>query len=409
MREADEARERARDIVAQVSERLSADRVNVRDSTSLDQGRPGIALLFAELGRTDADFRSTAHAWLSDTGRGVRVANEDGLYQGAAAMAFALNAAGPRDYRDALDLLDDIIVGRVRALVQEGRERRRSGVHGVRMRAYDLISGATGLGVHLLYRGSAPSDLRALLSYLVELTEPVRNRRGQLIPGWWTPDSPTPTRPTPYRQGHVNLGVAHGVSGPLALLAQAWIEEVRVPGHSEAITRLTHWLMRWSPGTQRAGEWQGWPGIVVPDGADGRFRSPGPPQRPVWCYGTVGIAGALHIAGVALSRPEWMSVAVDGLVKVLDNAALTDLITDPSLCHGWAGVLHVSWRVAHTSGDSRIRERLPAVARAVMNHPEFESAPSGFLTGLAGIALALHTFATNAEPLSGWDRCLALG
>ncbi|MEV2274872.1 lanthionine synthetase C family protein [Nocardiopsis sp. NPDC049922] len=409
MREVDAARERARDIVAQVSERLSDPRVRLPDPTSLDQGRPGIALLFAELGRADADLRSTAHAWLSEAAKQVRVSEKDGLYQGAAALALALHAAGPHDYENALDRLDGVVVDRVHDLVRDGRDRARSGVPGVRLGAYDLISGATGLGVYLLHRGTAPAELRALLSSLVEMAEPTRDRRGRRLPGWWTPDSPTPGQSTPYPRGHVNLGVAHGIAGPFSLLAQAWIKEVRVPGHADAITRLADGLMQWSPGAQQAGEWQGWPGIVIPDEADEWFRPPVRPQRPVWCYGTVGIARALQIAGVALSRPEWMSVAVDGLVTVLDNPALTDLITDPTLCHGWAGVLHVSWRVAHTSGDPRLRARLPAIAHAVMNHPAFDNAPDGLLTGRAGITLALHTFATDTEPLSGWDRCLALG
>ncbi|OLT29206.1 hypothetical protein BJF83_00415 [Nocardiopsis sp. CNR-923] len=392
-----------------MSEQLADPRRVLPAPASLDQGRPGIALLFAELGRTDSDSRSTAHAWLSKAAQEVRVRPEDGLYQGATALAYTLHTAGPSDYGDALDRLDDVTVDRVRAFVRDERNRAGSGVPGVRMRAYDLISGATGLGFYLLHRGSAPAELRALLSSLVELTEPTRDLRGRPLPGWWTPDTPTPAQPALYPRGHVSLGVAHGIAGTLSLLTQAWTENVRVPGHSDAIDRLVNWLLRWGPTGPRTETWSGWPGIVIPDEADGQLRAPVQPQRPVWCYGTVGVARAVQLAGVALSRPEWTSVAVESLVAVLDAPALTGLITDPTLCHGWAGALHVSWRAAHTSGDPRLQVRLPVLAHAVMDHPEFDSAPDGLLTGRAGIALALHTFASGTQPLSGWDRCLALG
>ncbi|MFE9242015.1 lanthionine synthetase C family protein [Nocardiopsis sp. NPDC006938] len=405
-----DARGRASEFTYRIAERLAVPPSGLPSATSLDQGPWGVALLFAELGHVDSAYRSIAHDWLSAAGTEVFTQDDNGLYQGAPALAFSLTAAArPGDYSEALPRLDDFVVGRVHTLLRQDQERRRSGRSGVRLKSYDLVSGATGLGLLLLRRRSSPTALQALLSYLVELTVPVRGPGGRPTPGWWTPDSPTPGLPTPYPLGHLNLGIAHGVSGVLALLALAWAEGERVPGQTAAITRITEWLLRWGP---RAGDspgaesWQGWPGILSSE--SGRQGAPALPNRPTWCYGTAGTARAVQLAGVALLRPDWEAAAVEGLTAVLHNPTLTGLVTEPSLCHGWAGVLQATWRVAGTSDDHRLQEQIPAIAEQVMDHLDPERMAGGLLEGLAGVALALHTFATDTEPASGWDRCLAL-
>ncbi|WP_306282025.1 lanthionine synthetase LanC family protein, partial [Frankia sp. AvcI1] len=95
---------------------------------------------------------------------------------------------------------------------------------------YDLIRGLTGLGVALRRVGDLDL-LRDVLTYLVRLTDPING-----LPGWWCPHGPH--RNQPVLGGHSNHGVAHGIAGPLALLALTLIDGVTVDGHAEAITRV---------------------------------------------------------------------------------------------------------------------------------------------------------------------------
>lgn len=402
-------RERANGAVLRIAEQLTHHRAAAQPAT-LDQGASGIALLFAELGRTDASRRVTAHAWLAHAGREVPVRGGDGLYQGAGALGFALQAAavGPHDYHQALLRLDEFVFHRVRDLVRQCQDRRRSGIPGVSLKHYDLVSGITGLGVYLLHRRSSSSAVHAVLLELVALSEPARDPSGRYVPGWWTPATPTPGLPAAYPLGHYNLGVAHGISGPLAFLARAWEKGQRVPGQRQAITRIAEWLSQWRKERKADTPWYGWPGVALPAGQDGYTRPTLRTQRPVWCYGTAGVSRALQLAGSALSRPDWESAAVDGLAEVLDNPDLTKLITDTSLCHGWSGLLHATWHVARKSGDQRLRNHLPLIVDALVNNLSPAGAPVGFLTGSAGVALALNTFVTDDESRSGWDRALAL-
>jgi len=48
-----------------------------------------------------------------------------------------------------------------------------------------------------------------------------------------------------HRYWHGNLGIAHGITGPLALLAVAMKRGVAVAGRAGAIGRICPWTDRW--------------------------------------------------------------------------------------------------------------------------------------------------------------------
>ncbi|MGW1807070.1 lanthionine synthetase LanC family protein [Streptomyces sp. NPDC002078] len=60
-------------------------------------------------------------------------------------------------------------------------------------------------------------------------------------------------RPSPrWPGGHGNFGLAHGIAGPLALLAMALRHGHAVPGQTQAIIRICDWLDRWRTAPARA-------------------------------------------------------------------------------------------------------------------------------------------------------------
>lgn len=95
---------------------------------------------------------------------------------------------------------------------------------------YDLLHGLTGIGAHLLQHAPGSDALGRILAYLVALTRPLRID-GEDLPGWWVSHDPQVTTSSEFPGGHANLGIAHGISGPLALLAQALRRDVTVDGH----------------------------------------------------------------------------------------------------------------------------------------------------------------------------------
>lgn len=386
----------------------------------LGEAQAGVVLLYAELSHQDSGFRSVAHRHLTRAARGLAGPPAPGLFGGAASLAFAACVArhSESDYAGLLDALDAQVTDTLRELLGAERERLRAGRPGVRMSAYDAIVGATGLGRYLLLRGDPHRALLAdTLSYLVDLTHPVV-ANGHTVPGWWVPVEPG--RGPQFPGGHFNLGMAHGISGPLALLSLAWRAGVRVPGQQDAIARIAEHLLEWRTDSGL------WPGIVDFGTFTGSLaRHEHHSEMIAWCYGTPGTARALHLAGLALGRQRWLRVAVDTLLTAVGEPA--DTITDASLCHGWAGVLHTADLVARDSADPHLTARLPRLLAPILDaydpelpfgfryeRPKLQAgllqAPhrASFLEGAAGIALALHAYASGGVTAAPWDAALLL-
>ncbi|MCC2276584.1 lanthionine synthetase C family protein [Streptomyces sp. ET3-23] len=422
-------------LCADIAQRLAdPDRVRERlpeppdpaHAMTLSDGLPGIALLHLEAG--DAEV---AHRWLSEAVSGARNIPLDapGLYRGVPALSFALTRAALIAGRPlkAADRLAGQVAEFARALAAWERSRRPQDGVCVTIGTYDVISGLTGLGAHLLDVPGAWDALAEVLATLTGLTEPL-HLDGRTLPGWWTAQLRNGLAPATARTGHANVGLAHGVPGPLALLALAREAGVTVTGQDKAIHVMAQWLMTIGQFTEGDGPW--WPRTMVL-GHDGEVvPKDTTPGRPSWCYGTAGIARSLYLAGRALDVPEWRDTAVTALRAAVADArrshetSAAGRLEDAGLCHGWGGLLQTTWRMATDTGDGALRAALPWLADRILElaapadpfglvpparQGTITSDPAGFLTGAAGAALALRTFATDTAPVTGWDRALLVG
>jgi hypothetical protein len=134
--------------------------------------------------------------------------------------------------------------------------------------------------------------------------------------------------------------------------------------------------------------------------------------RDAWCYGVLGIARALQLAGQALDCAEWTRLGLDaarGAVAAMDQSVVRDF----SLCHGWAGIVRIVDRMAADSGDPALTDAVDPLAGKLLSGFTSDApfgyryAPAtfpvggdrpGYLEGAAGIALALHAVATGEQP-----------
>lgn len=247
---------------------------------SLGDGPAGAALLAVERGENP-------RPWLAEMVAAPIMAHPDdaSLFEGAPAVAFTL-AALPRTR--ALSTLDEQVDAITRARLDAAHRRADRGDLPTK-REFDLISGITGLGAYLLRRHGGGELLRDVLAYLVRLTEP----RADGLPGWWALDGPTGPG-WGWEGGHGNLGIAHGITGPLALLALTARRGVIVDGQADAMRRICAWLDRFRGGSAPR-MW--WPETLTRGDHDHGRVPEGGPYRPSWCYGTPGIAYAQHLAG----------------------------------------------------------------------------------------------------------------
>ncbi|MFD0772323.1 lanthionine synthetase C family protein [Streptomonospora algeriensis] len=366
---------------------------------SLSAGAAGIALLHIERAATGLDTWPTAHTWLAAATSGALTTGRQAtLFLGAPAVAFAIGAAsGPQRYTRALQALDDTVTAITRQRLQRAHTRIDRRQHPA-LDEFDLISGLTGLGAYLLRRHPHGSLVREVLAYLVRLTQPVND-----LPGWWTYEAPSGHRDSGRPGGHANHGIAHGISGPLALLSLATRAHITVDGQSQAIHRICTWLDTWRQG-HHAGPW--WPETLTLDDLRRHRPAQSTPARPSWCYGTPGIARAQQLAGHASGDTARRSMAEHALAGCLADPHQVARLTDHSLCHGTAGVVQTAWRISADAATPELRPRVRAFADRLASAGPDDGA--GFLRGSTGRALALLTAATDQPPASGWDTCLLL-
>ncbi|MGQ0774087.1 MAG: lanthionine synthetase C family protein [Pseudonocardiales bacterium] len=378
-----------------------------RRRQSLAGGAAGIALLHIERAHTGHGDWTTAHAWLSTAVRDELSAGPNAsLYFGAPTLAFVTHAAAdqPGKYERALAQLDTSTVTVTRRRLDRAHARIDRGDRPV-MAEFDLIRGLAGFGAYHLRRHPHHDITRAGLSYLVRLTQPLPRSADDDLPGWWTDVSLNGDPSPDFPGGHGNLGMAHGIAAPLALLSLAILRGVVVEGHTDAIGRICAWLDAWQQ-QHPSGPW--WPGFITLEQVHQGHVERSSHQRPSWCYGTPGLARAQQLAGLATGDLARQRTAEAAMLGCLQDPEQLDRLFDIGLCHGMAGLFQTAWRMATDAPTPNLANELPRLAARLLTR--FRSAPeeAEFLDGHAGVALALHTAGTDTAPLTGWDACLLL-
>ncbi|MGW9211008.1 lanthionine synthetase C family protein [Embleya sp. NPDC055664] len=378
---------------------------------SLAHGAPGIALLHTEAAAAGLRPWKRVKDWLAVAAAApVSAADGTGAFYGAPALAHALTAVDtvrPGSYARALEMLDARIAAHAQNRVRAAQARLDTGEL-PHLAEFDTLRGLAGIGTHLLRRDPDGDTIRAVLTYLVRLTEPTTDARGR-VPGWWSPTGPTGRSDEAFPGGHGNAGMAHGICGVLATLGLCARRGVTVPGQTQAIDAVRGWLDTHRLNTPYGARW---PYLLTRDEharnpAPARLHHHGAQRRPSWCYGTAGVARALQLAALATGDEAARRAAEAALLGALRDPEQRSLIVDGSLCHGHAGLARITARVADDAdADTAVALRsvipeLLEAARAPIAGPG-----PGLLEGAAGIALAVLT--PYRAPAGDWDTCLSI-
>jgi lantibiotic modifying enzyme len=390
---------------------------------SLAQGYAGLALLFGQLDRCfpDEGWDVIAHEHLEIAADGAATTTSlmPGAFSGLAGLTFVagyLSRAGTR-YQRLLSTLEQSLIGRLPPMLEELRGQR----DGVPVNAFDLISGLSGIALHLLSRLPSPEIEHALKDVVRVLIELSREENGLLrmhSPARYVDEYMLQQFPN----GNVNCGLAHGIPGPLGVLALARRAGIECDGLEEAIDRLAAWLVA----HRLDDEWGiNWPTAVG-------LHPPGHPAGPIaptqdspygqagWCYGSPGVARTLYLAGLALDNQEYCDLAIEAIEAVLRRPVEARHLDSPTFCHGVAGLLHIVLRFAHDTGRPSLKAGAATLADQLLGLYEGESLlgfrslefegrrvdQPGLLDGAPSVALVLLGVGSATEP--AWDRIFLL-
>jgi lantibiotic modifying enzyme len=373
---------------------------------SLGRGQAGLALLYTWLARTgrmpQADLlaRQCLDQAIEALSTQAMNASFYGGFTGVAWAADLVDRLLDPDAEDRGEAVDDALL---RLL---SRDERWSA-------SYDLIVGLIGLGVYALQRYPRPVATECLRQVVERLQECARRDEHGLY--WWTPPAEILDEESrkQYSSGRVDLGVAHGVAGAVALLGGicgAGVEQATVRPLLEG---AVSWLLAHSVPTAAGPTFPVW---VAP-----AFQPS--PARCAWCYGDPGIAAALMLAARGAGDAGWEQTAVALACRAAERPASETGVVNANFCHGAAGLAHVYNRMYQATGEPTLgRAALYWLERTLGFYRLAKDAGGSWVQGnwdpgrrerwtwtgielvegAAGVALVLLAAATSVEPT--WDR-----
>lgn len=384
---------RAIEAAVDIGEALRS--VPVTDPT-LARGAAGRALFAAYLSRAvpGAGFERDARDLLAAAGSLVRPGRAvPTLYHGITGVGWVMEHTRdlvPRPPGDPASAIDDALLEHLAGSAP---------CYG----QYDLLEGLVGVGVYALERLPRPSAQVLARSVVLALAA-----TAQPSGAWFTP--PRNGHRSSTRGGAFSLGVATGVAGAIAFLARCAAAGIETRLSRAAAERAWSWLEhhRRTVGTAAT------PAVAA-------LGLENDPARLAWCCGDPGTAAALALSARCLGGDD--RPAVDDALRAAIRPAAASGVIDAGLCHGAAGAGLLFARLHNTSPHPVLRDAARAwFARALAHrrpgtgvggyiawsfdragHAGWVSDPS-FLTGAAGVGLALIAAATRLEPR--WDRLL---
>lgn len=168
-----------------------------------------------------------------------------------------------------------------------------------------------------------------------------------------------------FPNGYLNLGVAHGIGGPLAFLANMYKEGLIIDSHLKSIQYLCSIFMKY-----KIVDTKGiinWPTQIdywnLESGKDVNYYRE---SRASWCYGNIGILSVLNLVAQSTCDMRLHNFVKDNVINLSqqDNYALN--LTSPILCHGYAGVLTMLIVIYKNTNHRDILKKIHEIVKIII-------------------------------------------
>lgn len=394
-------------VLGTLGSESATSRSPIRPSPSLASGDAGAALFLAYAAKHFAsrEYEASALALLSRANDSIaETFTTSGLFTGFTGVAWVANhlqdvgLVGWSDKSDPLVSVDEVLFEGVQSGAIDSQ--------------HDVISGLAGVGLYALDRLPRVVAQHTVVAVIERLASLAVHKNGCAT---WYQGRVAPSESRIQREfpgQYVDLGVAHGVPGIVVLLARSIAGVGSDPSHRILLDGAVAAVLE----SECTGEpsWR-FPSAVG-DGAGPR------PSRLSWCYGDLGVAASLTLAGRLSRRSDWEGKGASTARFAL--RASGSQCADLGICHGLAGIAHIFNRLGQATGDQCLTNESSLWIRRTIEacrlrggteggmidsqSPDAQASEGGvgFLTGLSGVGLVLLGAISTVEPT--WDRILCL-
>ncbi|MDN4619144.1 lanthionine synthetase C family protein [Paenibacillus sp. PsM32] len=397
--------------------------INPWNPLTLSHGIPGVCMLYAELHAhfPEEGWDEVGHQYLSIlvneiTQQGI---HSSSMFSGAAGIGLAAICLSQnfQYYHKFIERIDDYLYSHIPEMIANFQQRD------VFISDYDVIEGLSGIANYLLVH---PTDERIqqlqtnVLEYLIQLSQDKEVKDLQ-VPGWYIPSAHqfTTQESELYPDGNFNLGLSHGIAGPLLILSKAWKQGIRLHGQEQAIRKMADFLLQFASEEDGHLFWKGF--ISWDEYKAGHASTEESFRRDAWCYGNPGIGLALWYAGTALEESLYRDLAITNLKETVNDI---HSIFSPTFCHGSAGILQILQTIDKQSTVPQFEKEINIVSKTIINfydkqylfgfhnYEHFENSGLvpvdyiGLLDGVTGVCLPL--LAVELTQMTPWDQSFSL-
>lgn len=398
----------------------------VWSKSALCDGLPGICLLFGKLMEVFPNEQKWEEVANEYMGYVVQEVNQTGgedisMFSGLAGigLATASISRGFSVYTNMQSAINQKIVDTLPQLFS--RVCNKNGTHAL---AYDVIAGITGV-LNYLYLFKKDQKCYELLNEgintLIKLTEDIQIR-GHNVPGWYIPKENqfSDIEKELYKSGCFNLGLAHGIAGPLVFLSEMLSAGICRERQKEAIQKIVDFYFEYRIIEEKRDIWKGQ--IEFDEIIKGVVGRKNIVRRDAWCYGNPGICYALVQAGIALHDKKIVDYAIQNLKATVHNI---QGIYSPTFCHGYAGIYQIVNSVEKLLKTQELEKEKSLLKHKIMNFYEetfsygffniefdyslgkFRSYETiGILDGAVGVCLSLFSAEHSENDI--WKRAFLL-
>jgi lantibiotic modifying enzyme len=276
---------------------------------------------------------------------------------------------------------------------------------------YDYLHGALGIGKYFLSRKSSLKSHEYLIDLVNELEKQgIKIRNGIAWKSKLLPESEV---------WEYNLSMSHGIASIITFLSHLYKIEICSNKVLNLVTGAVNFLLQSKQDTTKF-KYQ-YPGIIGYHESNSEDRVGG---RLAWCYNDLGISIALWQAGQIFNNEIWIQ---EGINLLLHTTTIIESIetgvVDVGLCHGAAGIAHIYNRMYNFTKIETLNDAAIFWIDKSLKMATFEDGLAGykthhipqhggwqndygFLEGIAGIGLAMMSFASNIDP--NWDSALLI-